>query len=275
MSRTHSVSAPKIAYVADTRKGDTTALFNRLSGLYPPVPLPDADVVIAIGGDGTILRAMHDAHNKSGTLVYGLVPDESNSTGFLLNPLGGNTDIPARLAASHIHDITPLELQIHYNTTAVETRIAFSAISVIRDSAQAALLHVTDGVEKAPTRFMGNGLVFYTPLGSTGLPYSMGARAVSLRDQFYRMRVDAAHFTTPLKHRRFSPNVTVTLIPPSSYERRPLRFDIDSLTHRPDAAKGEIAKIVIGLSPHVKLRLGLDEPSLQKLKRLLPTQKRL
>ena len=53
----------------------------RLANRYGQVPLDDADVVVALGGDGFMLQTLH-AVQRSETPVYGM---NRGTVGFLMN----------------------------------------------------------------------------------------------------------------------------------------------------------------------------------------------
>ena len=72
---------PKIAFHAADTKTAQDAL-KKLSAHYESVSFDEADIIIALGGDGTLLESLHKLrpNNKP---VYGM---NCGSVGFLLNP---------------------------------------------------------------------------------------------------------------------------------------------------------------------------------------------
>ena len=66
-------------YAADTKKAQEALKI--LETQYNSVPMEDADVIIALGGDGTLLECLRDIGERN-IPVYGM---NLGSVGFLLN----------------------------------------------------------------------------------------------------------------------------------------------------------------------------------------------
>src|SRR5947209_19937094 len=63
----------------------------------------DADVIVALGGDGLMLQTLH-RHMRSGTPIYGM---HRGTVGFLMNEFN-TVDLHARLSAARENIIHPL-----------------------------------------------------------------------------------------------------------------------------------------------------------------------
>jgi len=128
----------------------------------------DADIVVALGGDGTILRAVHEF---PGVPVLGL---NLGGLGFL-SSVGENdfTAAIAMLAAGRyrVSERSMLELRTPGDRPC---RRALNDIVIVREmSGHAAILDLAvDG--HAATRYLADGLVFSTPTGSTAYSLSAG-----------------------------------------------------------------------------------------------------
>ena len=92
----------KIAFVASAGAEAQEALA-RLVALYGNHAPADADVVVALGGDGLMLQTLH-AHMRSGKPIYGM---HRGTVGFLMNEFSVD-DLHARLAAARDTLINPL-----------------------------------------------------------------------------------------------------------------------------------------------------------------------
>ena len=68
---------------------------DRLAERYQPVAPEDADVIVALGGDGFLLATLHQSIGR-GTPVFGM---NRGSVGFLLNDYRED-GLPARIAAA-------------------------------------------------------------------------------------------------------------------------------------------------------------------------------
>ena len=77
----------------------------RLASLYGQTSAQDADVIVALGGDGFMLQTLHDTMD-TGKLVYGM---NQGSVGFLLNEYR-EEGLRERVNAAVENHIRPLEM---------------------------------------------------------------------------------------------------------------------------------------------------------------------
>src|SRR5579859_5666174 len=92
----------RIAFVASAGAEAQQALA-QLVGLYGNHEPADADVVVALGGDGLMLQTLH-RHMRSGKPIYGM---HRGTVGFLMNEYNPG-DLRQRLAAARVTVIHPL-----------------------------------------------------------------------------------------------------------------------------------------------------------------------
>src|SRR3977135_758026 len=92
----------RIAFVASGGAEAQQALA-QLTELYGNHDPADADVVVALGGDGLMLQTLH-RHMRSGKPIYGM---HRGTVGFLMNEFSSH-DLHARLAAARESLIHPL-----------------------------------------------------------------------------------------------------------------------------------------------------------------------
>src|ERR1700724_1639126 len=95
----------RIAFVASPGPEAQQALA-QLVELYGNHEPADADVVVALGGDGLMLQTLH-AHMHSGKPIYGM---HRGTIGFLMNEYSP-LDLERRLAAAKNTVIHPLLMQ--------------------------------------------------------------------------------------------------------------------------------------------------------------------
>src|SRR5437879_5602424 len=95
----------RIAFVASAGAEAQQALA-QLVGLYGNHDPTEADVVVALGGDGLMLQTLHQ-HMRSGKPIYGM---HRGTVGFLMNEFSAQ-DLHARLAAARESLINPLLLR--------------------------------------------------------------------------------------------------------------------------------------------------------------------
>ena len=122
----------------------------------------DADVIVALGGDGFMLRTLH-AHRNIQAPVYGM---KLGRVGFLMNKhqLGNLT---ARVEKAHAAQLFPLEMR----TTDVHGKkadaLAFNEVSLLRQTNQAAHLEIKLDDAVKLSHLVCDGILVSTPAGST------------------------------------------------------------------------------------------------------------
>lgn len=132
--------------------------------------LKDADVVVVLGGDGTMLETLHAALRSGMDLpVYGL---NCGSVGFLLNPYQED-DLIERIKDAKETHIHPLKMQATNKDGEVKEAIAFNEVSLMRQRRQAAKLKVTVNDVVRLEELICDGIIVSTPAGSTA--YNLSA----------------------------------------------------------------------------------------------------
>jgi NAD+ kinase len=161
------VAHPRLAFVAsasDKARSACVALRERYGDFAPDT----ADVIVALGGDGFMLRTLHTQLGL-GLPVYGM---KLGRVGFLMN--GYTPDnLPARIAAARPAVLHPLEMRVTTAGGAEVSALAFNEISLLRQTNQAAHIEVAlNGQVKLPN-LVCDGLLVSTPAGSTA--YNLSA----------------------------------------------------------------------------------------------------
>lgn len=135
---------------------------------YGDVPVTDAEVVVALGGDGFMLRTLH-AHRTLATPVYGM---KLGRVGFLMNKYRQG-ELAARIASAHTAELHPLQMRVVDKAGREHLALAFNEVSLLRQSNQAAHLEVQlNATVKLPT-LVCDGILVSTPAGSTA--YNLSA----------------------------------------------------------------------------------------------------
>lgn len=140
----------------------------RLGSRYGNARPEDADVVVALGGDGFMLQTLHRLM-LSGKPIYGM---HRGTVGFLMNEYS-EEDLKERLTAAEITEIHPL-LMVASDVLGVEHEFrAINEVSVFRQTYQAARLRISiDGTERLP-ELVADGALVATPAGSTAYNLSV------------------------------------------------------------------------------------------------------
>jgi NAD+ kinase len=157
----------RIAFVASPAPEAREALA-RLARRYGNAPPGKADVVVALGGDGLMLRTLHRLM-KSGKPIYGM---HRGTIGFLMNEYREDR-LHQRLAAADTAVIHPLIMRARDVRGRLSVHHAINEVSLFRQTYQVARMTIlVDGKERLP-ELMGDGVLVATPAGSTA--YNLSA----------------------------------------------------------------------------------------------------
>lgn len=143
---------------------------------YGAVPLDEAECLVALGGDGLVLKTFYSAFEK-GIPVFAL--RRTGSVGFLCNDYHVD-DLPARIEKAQQVVLHPLRMECVTTEGKKRTALALNEVTMLRDSPQSAKMRViVDGVERIE-KFSGDGLLVATPAGSTAYNHSAGGPIMPL-----------------------------------------------------------------------------------------------
>ena len=107
----------------------------RLAKRYGNVAPDKADVVVALGGDGLMLRALRTVMN-TGKPIYGM---HRGTVGFLMNEYH-DSNLKERLAAAHTTVIHPLVMRARNGRGGIKQHYAINEVSLFRQTYQVARL---------------------------------------------------------------------------------------------------------------------------------------
>jgi NAD+ kinase len=128
----------------------------------------DADVIVALGGDGLMLQTLHK-FMSSGKPIYGV---HRGTIGFLMNEFHVKR-LRERLAAAEATIIHPLVMQVIDVDNRRHEYRAINEVSMFRETYQAARLRVlVDGHERL-AELTADGVLVATPAGSTAYNLSV------------------------------------------------------------------------------------------------------
>ena len=140
---------------------------NKLRKLHKDFGIDEADVVVALGGDGFMLQTLKSLSTKN-TSVYGM---NKGTVGFLMNTFDyDNLQERIRIAKEEI--VNPLKMIATKIDGRKEEELAINEVSILRSGPQAAKLSISiDGSEKLQ-ELVCDGALVCTPAGSTAYNYS-------------------------------------------------------------------------------------------------------
>jgi NAD+ kinase len=160
-------SYERIAFVASDVPEAQRAR-QRLVRRYGDAKPEEADVVVALGGDGLMLATLQRLMN-SGKPIYGM---HRGTVGFLMNEYE-EADLQARLAAAEVTVIHPLIMRARDEVGRIHRHRAINEVSLFRQTYQAARLRLlVDGKERLP-ELVADGILLATPAGSTAYNFSV------------------------------------------------------------------------------------------------------
>src|SRR6185369_14205466 len=122
----------RIAFVASPSSEAQTA-FGQLTRDYGNCDPNEADVVVALGGDGLMLQTLHQ-HMHTGKPIYGM---HRGTVGFLMNEYATH-DLQTRLAAARESLINPLKMRATDVRGEVHIHHAINEVALFRQTHQAA-----------------------------------------------------------------------------------------------------------------------------------------
>ena len=140
----------------------------RLIARFGDVPFSRADVVVCLGGDGSMLETLHRTLTCD-VPVYGM---NCGSVGFLMNAFHED-DLPSRLARSQAVSLHPLRMHAVTRAGVVEEALALNEVSLLRQLRQTAKIRITVDGRVRLEELVCDGVLVATPAGSTA--YNLSA----------------------------------------------------------------------------------------------------
>jgi len=159
MKAIHFVASPALA---------GQSVLASMQEAYGQVPLEQAEVIVALGGDGFMLRTLH-RYIEAGLPVYGM---RTGNVGFLMNRFEQD-GLAGRLAVAQEVGLHPLRMQVETESGDRSTALAINEVSLLRQTNQAAHIRISvNGKVKVET-LVADGVLLSTTAGSTA--YNLSA----------------------------------------------------------------------------------------------------
>ncbi len=211
----------KIAFTSSARPEAQEAL-RRLRHIYGEAGEADADVVVALGGDGAVLDALRRRLTDKKP-VYGM---NRGTIGFLMNEYRED-DLAVRLEKAEPVRIRPLVARATTTDGGEIVARAINEVSLLRQTAQTARLRIlVDGAERIAELFCDGALVA-TPAGSTA--YNLSAHGPILPIQARLLALTPISAFRPRRWRgALLPHSAKVRIEVLEAERRPVSAAADN-----------------------------------------------
>ncbi len=150
-----------------SRSPAAQASLSAMEKRYGNVAAEDADVIVALGGDGFMLTTLHDTQELN-VPVYGM---HRGTVGFLMNDFSED-GLLDRLTHAEETVTNPLRMRATRPDGYIEEALAINEVSLLRAGPQAAKLRImVDGRERMK-ELVCDGALVATPAGSTAYNYS-------------------------------------------------------------------------------------------------------
>jgi len=157
----------RLAFVSSDVE-DARAAAAELIERYGQATISEADVVVALGGDGFLLQTLRETMS-TGKLVYGM---NRGTIGFLMNEFRPE-GLPDRIAAALPETIRPLEMEAETAVGDRQTALAINEVALWRQSYQTAKIRITVDGNLRLDELHCDGVMVATPAGSTA--YNLSA----------------------------------------------------------------------------------------------------
>jgi len=157
----------KLAFTAARAQGPEEALA-RLVARYGDAPAKEADVLVALGGDGLMLETLHRVLGTE-MPVYGM---NCGSVGFMMNEYNED-DLPGRIARAQSSILHPLRMHAITASGVVEEAMALNDVFLFRQTRQTAKIRISVDHTERLAELICDGVLIATPAGSTA--YNLSA----------------------------------------------------------------------------------------------------
>jgi NAD+ kinase len=157
----------KIAFVA-SEVPEAQEAFRVLVERYGNSPTSEATAIVALGGDGFMLRTLHRFINDR-IPIYGM---NRGSVGFLMNEYRVG-ELAERLADAEESRVHPLSMVVYDSAGKASKALAINEVSLFRETYQAAKLRITIDGKIRMEELIADGVLVATPAGSTA--YNLSA----------------------------------------------------------------------------------------------------
>ncbi|TAL01221.1 MAG: NAD kinase [Rhodospirillaceae bacterium] len=157
----------RVAFVASDTDQASDSL-KVLAGRYGQHAPADADVIVALGGDGFMLETLHN-YLHLGKPIFGM---HRGSVGFLMNSYRED-ELPPRLEQSEQVTLHPLRMTALARDGKTYEALAINEVSMLRQTRQAAKIRIfIDGRERM-NELACDGVLVCTPAGSSAYNLSV------------------------------------------------------------------------------------------------------
>jgi len=213
---------------------------------YGNIPSQEADVIVALGGDGFMLNTLHETVDLEAP-VYGM---NRGTVGFLMNEYH-EEGLLERLEAAEQEIINPLSMRAMDRNGKEHRALAINEVSLLRAGPQAARLKISVDGRQRLAELVCDGALVSTPAGSTAYNYSAHGPILPIGSDVLALTAIAAFRPRRWRGALLPSNARVRfdVLEP---DKRPVMADADSISC-PD-----IEWVEIQTEPSIRHRILFD-----------------
>jgi NAD+ kinase len=235
----------KIAFVASEHP-EAKAARSRLEAAYPHASPANADLIVALGGDGFMLETLHRFMGR-GAPIFGM---NRGSVGFLMNSFREDGLIE-RLSRAEAFKLNPLRMTTWDANGSGNEALAINEVSLLRETRLAAKLRIViDGIVRMP-EMICDGVLVATPAGSTAYNLSVNGPILPLNAHVLALTPISVFRPRQWRGAILPHSVTVTIEVLNSH-RRPVSAVADFTEVR------DVVRVVVCEDRRVELTLLFD-----------------
>jgi NAD+ kinase len=212
------------------------------------VPVRDADVVVALGGDGFLLHCLHEAMRfQDPKPMFGM---NRGTVGFLMNDFRPGR-LEARVAAARKFLLHPLQMTATTAAGETVTHPAINEVSLLRETRQTAKIGIMIDGKTRMEELICDGVLVATPAGSTAYNLSANGPILPLEAELLALTP-----ISPFRPRRWRG----ALLPTASL----IEFEVREAKKRPVSAVADqmevrdVAHVKVAIDRSINLTLLFD-----------------
>jgi NAD+ kinase len=247
----------KLAFVASDAPIAQSAQ-SALMAQYGGVAIEDADIIVALGGDGFMLQTLHNTQHLPAP-VYGM---NCGTVGFLMNEFS-DQGLRKRLDEVEEEVINPLHMHAVCVDGTEHNALAINEVSLLRAGPQAAKLRIHVDGRLRMDELVCDGALLATPAGSTAYNYSAHGPIVPVGSDVLALTAVAAFRPRRWRGALLPKGARVTF-EVTNADKRPVNADADGVSVK------NVAKVDVWSAPEIEHRIlfdpghGLEERLIQE-----------
>ena len=252
-----STSKTKIAFVASDAP-IAQAAKAALTLQYGGVAVENADIIVALGGDGFMLETLHGTQDLPAP-VYGM---NRGTVGFLMNNYSAQ-GLRDRLAKAQEEVMNPLHMTATCVNGTQHNALAINEVSLLRAGPQAAKLRIHVDGKLRLEELVCDGALLATPAGSTAYNYSAHGPILPIGSDVLALTAVAAFRPRRWRGALLPKSARVTF-DVTNAAKRPVNVDADGVSVK------DVKQVVVWSAPEITHRIlfdpghGLEERLIQE-----------